>query len=164
MTSKTKFSTPSATDIKVVRQFASDRETLWAMWTQADHLRNWWGPQGWTMPVCEVDFRPGGAWFHCLQDPDGNRYCSKVVYREIDALRRFTGTEIFVDEAGDRDEELPEADVYCEFSDVDGETVVTNITRYERRESRDKIIEMGVEAGISEMFDRLDEYLALQVK
>jgi len=164
MTSKTEFSKPSATEIKVMRRFAGDRDTLWAMWTQAEHLQQWWGPQGWTMPVCEMDFRPGGAWFHCLQDPDGNRYCSKVVFGEIEALRRFAGTEIFTDEEGDRNEELPEADVCYEFSDVNGDTVVTNITRYERRELRDQIIEMGVEAGISEMFDRLDEYLASHVK
>ena len=45
MTSKTEFSKPSATEIKVMRRFAGDRDTLWAMWTQAEHLRNWWGPK-----------------------------------------------------------------------------------------------------------------------
>lgn len=160
MSAKSEFSTPSATEIMTVRRFAGDRDRIWAMWTQARHLRHWWGPTGWTIPICEVDFRPGGTWFYCLQDPDGNRYCSKTIYGEIDAPRRFTSVEVFTDEAGKLNDELPAGRNRFTFAETDGATTVTGLTRYPSPEARDQIIEMGVEAGIKQTFARLDAYLA----
>ena len=164
MTSKTEFSRPSATEIKVARRFAGDRETIWAMWTRAEHLRNWWGPKGFTTPVCELDFRPGGSWFYCMQDPDGQRYCGKMIYAEIDAPSRFTVTDFFTDEEGNPIADMPQAHSEFQFVESNGETVVTNISRYSTRDARDQVIEMGVEAGLSQTLDRLDEYLASLAK
>ena len=157
------FSTPSATEIKVVRRLTSNRDTLWTMWTQAQHLQHWWGPQGWTMPICQVDFRPGGTWFYCLQDPDGNRYCNKTIYGVIDAPHSFSAVDVFTDEDGNTNEELPAGHTYYTFEEVSGETVLTGLTRYKSQEARDQIIEMGVEAGINDSFNRLDVYLASRI-
>ncbi len=160
MTAKMDFSAPSATEIKIVRRFTGSRELLWAMWTQAEHLRRWWGPKGWTTPVCHVDFRPGGVWFYCMQDPDGNRYCGQMTYDEIDAPRRFTGADVFTDEDGAVNEDMPQAHASYVFALAGNETILTNVSRYATREQRDKVIEMGVEAGVAETLDRLDAYLA----
>ena len=160
MTFKAKFSMPSATEIECVRRFAADRDTLWAMWTQAEHLRNWWGPIGFTTPICEVDFRPGGSWFYCMQDSAGQRYCGKMIYDEIDAPRRFSATDVFTDEASNIVSDMPEAHSKFEFAESQGETILTNVSRYRTRDERDLVIEMGVEAGLSQTLDRLDEYLA----
>ena len=160
MTSKTKFTTPSDHEIQFVRRFAVDRDTLWAMWTQAERLRHWWGPQGFTTPVCELDFRPGGAWFYCMEDPGSQRYCGKMIYREIDAPSRFTATDIFTDEDGNPSTDMPEAHSTFAFAETNGETVLTCGSRYETQQARDIIIQMGVEAGLSQCFDRLEEYLA----
>lgn len=159
MTYRAEFSRPSATDIKVVRRFDADRETLWAMWTQAEHLRNWWGPKGFTTPVCEVDLRPGGSWFYCMQDPAGQRYCGKMTYVEIDAPRRFTAVDVFADEEGKVNADMPEAHSEFEFAESNGATVFTNVSRYRSKDERDQVIEMGVEAGLGQTLDRLDEYL-----
>ena len=85
------------------------------MWTQAGHLRHWWAPLGWTTPICEVDFRPGGSWFYCMQSPAGQRYCGKMTYGEIDAPRRFTALDVFTDEAGNQAEDMPEGRVAITF-------------------------------------------------
>lgn len=160
MTSRTKFSKPTAIELKALRRFAADRDTLWAMWTRAEHLRNWWGPAGFTTPVCEVDFRPGGSWFYCMQDPAGQRYCGKMIYDEIDAPRRFSATDVFTDEEGNAIGDMPESHSEFQFEEINGETLVTNISRYHSQEARDQVIEMGVEAGLSQTLDRLDAYLA----
>lgn len=160
MSSKTEFSTPSDNEILFVRRFAVGRQTLWTMWTRAEHLRQWWGPQSFTTPVCEVDFRPGGAWFYCMQDPDGQRYCGKMIYAEIEAPYRFAATDMFTDEDGNPSTDMPEAHSTFEFAEANGETVLTCGSRYETEQARDIIIEMGVEAGLNQCFDRLDEYLA----
>ena len=160
MAGKGEFSTPSETEISFVQHFAVDLERIWAIWTQAQHLQQWWGPMGWTTPVCEVDFRPGGTWFYCMQDPDGNRHCGKMIYGDIDAPRRFTSIDVFTDDDGNVTGDLPESLVSYEFSEADGVTTVINITRYDTLEMRDQIIEMGVEAGINRTMDRLYAYLA----
>ncbi len=160
MTAEGEFSTPSDTEIQFVRAFAGDIAQLWAMWTQAEHLRQWWGPIGWTAPVCEVDFRPGGAWFYCMQDPGGNRYCGKMVYEEIDAPRRFTAKDVFTDEEGNVNTDMPEGHVSFTFAEADAITTVTSVSRYASKELRDRIIEMGVEAGLNQTLDRLANYLA----
>ena len=160
MNAKMEFSTTSECEIKFVRRFAADRDTVWAMWTRAEHLRNWWRPQGFTTPVCEVDFRPGGTWFYCMQDPDGQRYCGKMIYGEIEASCRFTAADFFTDEEGNAMADPPPAQTEIQFMEHDGETIVTNISRYNTPEARDKIIEMGVEAGFSQTLDQLDAYLS----
>ena len=160
MASKTSFSTPSATELCFVRRFSGSRDLLWALWTQAEHLRQWWGPRGWTTPVCQVDFRPGGVWFYCMQDPAGNRYCGKMTYDEIDAPRRFTGTDVFTDEDCNTSDEMPVAYSEYEFTADGDETIVSNVTTYASGEQRDQVLEMGVEDGVSQTLDRLDAYLA----
>lgn len=160
MASKTEFSLPNATEIGYVRRFSGGIDRLWAMWTQAQHLRHWWGPQGWTTPVCQVDLRPGGVWFYCMQDPDGNRYCGKMIYAEIDAPRRFTGTDVFTDEDGNTSDDMPVAHSEYLFTAAGAETVLRNLTCYASAEQRDQVLEMGVEAGVNQTLDRLDAYLA----
>lgn len=160
MTAITEFSTPSDSELKVERRFAADRDLVWAAWTQAQHLRHWWGPDGMTTPICEVDFRPGGIWLYCFQDADGNRYCGKMIYSEIDAPRRFTAVDIFTDEDGNSIDDLPSARTAFEFEENNGATLVSNLTRYADKAARDTIIEMGVEAGLNSTFAKLDRYLA----
>lgn len=159
MTPNTEFSKPSASEIKFVRRFAADRPRLWALWTQAEHLRRWWGPKDFTTPVCAVDFKPGGVWFYCMQDAAGQRFCGKMTYDEIDAPHRFSATDVFTDEAGNINPDLPAAHTEIAFAEVDGGTVVTGISRYRTQAERDQIIDMEVEAGLSQTLDRLDEYL-----
>ena len=160
MTTSTDFSLPSANAVKFVRRFAFDRDTLWAMWTQAHHLQNWWGPHGFTTPVCEVDFQPGGSWFYCMQDAKCQRYCGKMIYLEIEAPRRFSATDVFTDEAGNIVSDMPEAHSEFAFAAAQSDTIFTNVSRYRSKVERDQVVAMGVEAGVRQTLDRLDAYLA----
>ena len=156
----TEFSMPSDTELKVIRRFAADRYTVWDVWTRAKHLKQWWGPEGMTTPICDVDFRPGGSWFYCFEDADGNRYCGKMIYGDIDAPRRFTAVDVFTDEDGNSNDDMPSAHTQFEFAESDSTTIVSNLSRYADKAARDSVIEMGVEAGLNSTFARLDKYLA----
>ncbi|MDX1438039.1 MAG: SRPBCC domain-containing protein, partial [Anaerolineales bacterium] len=112
---KTQFSLPSDREILITRTFEAPRDLLWQMYTRAEHLVHWWGPEGWTLPVCEVDFRPGGTWFYCMEGPDGFRSCGKTFYIEIEAPARMVYRDIFVDSAGEPLEGMPEAHTTVEF-------------------------------------------------
>lgn len=157
---KTQVTLPSDEEILISRTFNAPRDLMWQMYTTAEHLQHWWGPEGWTLPVCEVDFRPGGTWFYCMQGPDGMRSCGKATYLEIDAPARIVYEDAFTDNDGHVFEDMPVGHITLEFAEKDGQTTVLNTVRYPTQADRDKVIEMGMEAGIDQTFNRLEAYLA----
>ena len=157
---KTRLTLPSDREILITRTFDAPRELVWQMWTAAEHLQHWWGPEGWTLPVCEVDFRPGGTWFYCMQGPDGMRSCGKATYLEIDAPERIVYEDAFADADGNPLADMPVGHITLRFIDVGGKTAVNSTVRYPTKADRDKVIEMGMEVGIDQTFNRLEAYLA----
>jgi len=89
-----------ALTLKVERVFAAPRDLVFKAWSEVDRLAQWWGPTGWTLPVCTVDFRPGGVWHYCMQGPGGEQSWGKAVYSEIVPGHRIVYTDSFSDEAG----------------------------------------------------------------
>lgn len=160
---KTKIELPSDKEILMTRTFDAPRDLVWKMWTEAEHLKHWWGPTGWTLPFCEVDFREGGTWLYCMKGPmpDGSEMESwgKATYNEIVAPERIVYTDAFVDSEGNEQEGMPIAEVSMEFIEQDGKTLVKSVTTYPTKEARDTVIEMGVEQGMDQTLNRLDEYL-----
>ena len=55
------------------RIFDAPRDLVFKMFKEAEHLKRWWGPRGWEIPVCTVDFRPGGVWHYCMKCVDQNQ-------------------------------------------------------------------------------------------
>ena len=165
---KTQVTLPSETTILITRTFDAPRRLVWEAYTRAEHLKHWWGPKGWTLPVCEVDFRPGGTWFYCMQGPgpDGGDMlsCGKAFYDEIDEPVRFTYKDSFVDNDGNVLNDFPSADITVEFNEQAGRTTVTSTTTYATKADRDQVLEMGMEAGIDQTLDRLEDYLKTMVQ
>lgn len=158
---KTQVTLPSEQEILITRTFNAPRDVVWQMWTKAEHLQNWWGPEGWTLPVCEIDFRPGGSWFYCMQEgSDGMQSCGKATYLEIDAPERLVYEDAFTDADGNPLVEMPVGHITIEFEEANGKTTVLNTVRYPSKADRDAVIEMGMEAGIDQTFNRLEAYLA----
>ncbi len=161
---KTQLTLPSDQEIIITRTFDAPRELVWQMWTTAEHLQQWWGPEGWTLPVCELDFRPGGTWFYCMQGPDGMQSCGKATYLEINAPDRIVYEDAFADADGNPLEEMPLGHITLRFIDAGGKTTVHNTVRYPTKADRDKVIEMGMEAGFDQTLNRLEAYLAQNVQ
>ncbi len=156
---ETVLTTPTDQDIVVSRIFDAPRDLVWKAFTSAEHLKHWWGPTGWTLPVCELDFRVGGTWFYCMSGPDGMQSCGKAIYQNISAPESYVYTDAFADENGNVNESMPIPTITVEFIDLGGKTEVRNRTRYNTREQRDMILGMGVKVGITQTMDRLDDYL-----
>ena len=157
---KTQLSLPSDQEILITRTFDAPRDIVWQMWTKAEHLQQWWGPKGWSLPVCEIDFRPGGTWFYCMQGPDGMQSCGKATYLEIEAPERIVYEDAFTDADGNSLEEMPVGHIILRFAEAGGKTTVINNVRYPTKADRDKVIEMGMEVGIDQTLNRLEAYLA----
>ena len=149
----TTFTTPSDRELTATRVFDAPRETIWRAHTDPDHVRNWLlGPDGYTMPVCEIDLRRGGKWHFKWRGPDGSAMEMDGVYREIKAPERLVNTEQW---GGD----WPEALSTLVLTEENGQTRLTCTVLYASKEAREKARKTGMEQGWSRSYDRLDEYL-----
>jgi uncharacterized protein YndB with AHSA1/START domain len=83
----------------VTRLFDARRETVFAAWTTAEHLKHWFAPAGYSVTFCTVDFRVGGVWRLRFQHPDGRDVWARGTFREIVAPERIVFTDIIVTEA-----------------------------------------------------------------
>jgi uncharacterized protein YndB with AHSA1/START domain len=146
--------TPTDREIVVTRVFDAPRRLVFEAWTNPRHLPRWMlGPEGWTMPVCEIDLRPGGAWHFVWRRSDGTEMEMRGVYREITPPERLVSTESW---GGD----WPETLNTLILSEEGGKTTSTVTILYPSKEARDAALKTGMKEGMSQSFDRLNEYLA----
>jgi uncharacterized protein YndB with AHSA1/START domain len=90
----------AAQDLVISRVFDAPRELVWKAWTEPEHFTRWWGPKGFTTPVCKIDLRLGGEYLNCMRSPDGQDIWSTGVFREIVPSERLVMTDSFADEGG----------------------------------------------------------------
>lgn len=145
---------PHEPTIVITRAFHAPRQRVFAAWTQPEHVTRWWGPQGFSMLICEIDLRPGGRWRYVLRAPDGHEFAFSGVYREIVPPERLIYTDGY--------EGLPghEAIVTLVFDERDGTTTIVSTSRYQSIEDRDAHIASGMQQGMTETLDRLARHLA----
>jgi uncharacterized protein YndB with AHSA1/START domain len=149
----TTFTTPSDREIVMTRVFDAPRMLVFEAWTNPEHLPHWMlGPGGWTMPVCEIDLRPGGAWHFVWRHSNGSEMEMRGMYREIVPPERLVSTESW---GGD----WPETINTLALSEKDGKTTITNTVLYPSKETRDAVLKTGMKDGVSLSFNRLAEHL-----
>jgi uncharacterized protein YndB with AHSA1/START domain len=148
--------TPSEREIVMSRVFDAPRSLVFDAWTKPELLKRWLGVRGgWSMVVCEVDLRVGGAYRFVWRGPDGAEMGMGGVYREIVPPERLVATESFDDpwypgEAVDTTVLVEEG----------GKTTATTTVLYESEEIRDAVLESGMTRGVAESYDTLAAYLA----
>ena len=145
--------TPSELEIVMTRVFDAPRELVWEALSKPQHMREWWGPRGFTMPVCEMDFRPGGAYRFVQQGPDGAEYGFRGEYREIVPPERIAWTFEFEGMPGSISLDT------MTLTEEDGKTTITSTSVFDSVEQRDGMLESGMETGAAETYDRLAELL-----
>jgi uncharacterized protein YndB with AHSA1/START domain len=145
-------STPSDRVIRMTRLFDAPRELVFEAMSKPEHIRRWWGclGEGYSVPVCEVDLRPGGAWRFVNRHPQGEAGFHGE-YREVVPPSRVVFTEIY--------DPFPDSGslVTVELSDENGKTRMTVTAEYPSREVRDIVRETGMERGAAISYDRLEE-------
>jgi uncharacterized protein YndB with AHSA1/START domain len=149
--------TPTEREIVMTRVFNAPRNLVFDAWTKPELLKRWLGVRGgWSLVVCEVDLRVGGAYRYVwARGDDGPRMGMGGVFREIVRPERIVATELF-DEPWYPGEAL-DTTVLVEQG---GKTTVTTTVRYESQDVRDAVLKTPMERGIAESYDKLAEYLA----
>jgi uncharacterized protein YndB with AHSA1/START domain len=142
-------------EIHVEREFDAPRERVFAAYTDPELIPQWWGPRGTTAIVDELDARTGGRWQFRAPNSDGSEIVFRGVFREVTPPERIVQTfewdgmpgHVSVDTAV--------------FEDLgDGRTRVVSDSIFHTPEERDGMLESGMEKGMNETYERLDELLA----
>ena len=147
-------------ELVMTRVFDAPRELVWKAWTEPERLAQWWGPRGWTTTNYAMDVRPGGVWHYCMRGPDGGEAWGKAVYREIVEPERLVYIDSFSDAEGNAEDGMPQMVVTVEFTERDGRTTITSRGQFASAADLEAVLAMGVEQGMTETWDRLEEYLA----
>lgn len=146
--------TPSDREIAMTRVFNAPAKLVFDAWTKPELIKRWLGVRaGWTMAVCEVDLKVGGAYRFVWRGPDMTMGM-RGLYREVVRPERLVSTEKFDDPWYEG--EAVDTMVLVEQG---GKTTVTTTVRYVSREVRDAVIKSGMTTGVAEGYDKLAELL-----
>lgn len=144
---------PSDREILITRVVNGPRRLVFDAYTKPEHVPNWMlGPKGWTMPICEIDLHPGGVWHFVWRRADGSEIGMHGVYKEIVPSERLVCTECWGGE-------WPEMLNTLLLSEQAGRTMIAQRLLFPSKEARDAAVKTGMQDGVEESFDRLDEYL-----
>jgi uncharacterized protein YndB with AHSA1/START domain len=144
-------------EITITRVFDAPRELVFKAWTDAKHVAQWWGPRGFTNPVCEIDARVGGMLRMHMRAPDGSVYPMKGEIRELVVPERLVFTNIAVDAAG---RHLLEGLTTVTFADEGGKTKMTLHTKAVAVIEDAAAYLQGMEAGWTQSIDKLQAFVA----
>jgi uncharacterized protein YndB with AHSA1/START domain len=142
---------PTDEQILITREFDAPRHLVFRAWTTPELVRRWWTAKRGEMTTCEIDLRVGGAWRYVMVADGGFEVAFHGEYREIVPNERIVSTEVY--------EARPEGEAVdtLTLTEVDGRTTVTLLVQHTSKEDRDAHIDSGMEAGLQDALDLLEE-------
>ena len=144
---------PSDREVVITRVVDAPRRLVFEAWTKPEHVPHWLtGPEGWTMPVCEIDLRVGGTWRFLLRGPDGAEMQLTGVYKEITPPSKLVSTS-------SSGAPWPDTLDTLTLSEENGRTTITQSILYPSKAARDAALETGMKEGMAIGLDRLERYL-----
>lgn len=146
--------TPTDLEVVVTREFDAPAALIFEAWTVPEHIARWMGPREMETTHCEVDLRVGGSYRFVHRAPDGSEFAFHGVYREIDPPRRLVSTFVY---EGEPDAEIVNT---LTLQESGGKTRVTIRSHHPSLATRNAMLESGMEHGMREGFERLEELMA----
>ena len=150
----------------VTRVFDAPRELVWKAWTDPKYVMQWWGPKGFTAPVCKMDFRAGGKFLICTRTPDGQEFWHGGEYHEIVPLEKIISSMYFSDSEGNQvepaqlgieHEAIEGAHDVILFEDIgNGQTKLTFIGNEPMESAKNS----GQLEGMNQVLDKVAEVVA----
>ncbi len=156
MTFTTQVTTPSDREITVTRAVRAPRDLVWRAYTDPALIPRWLlGPPGWTMPVCEMDARVGGAYRYLWRsETDGTAFGLAGVHRDVEAPARLVATQTF-----EPDMMGGESLVSTTFNETEGVTTIATTILYASQDIRDAAAATGMADGMEAGYQRLESLL-----
>lgn len=139
----------------ITRLLNAPRELVWKAWTQPEHVKHWWGPNGFTNTIHEMEVKPGGVWRFMMHGPDGMDFPNKIVFSEVLVNERLVYTH-----SSEDDNDPNRFSTTVTFEKQGDKTFLTMRAVFATAEERDKVIkEYGAMEGGNQTLARLADYL-----
>ena len=145
---------PTDDQILITREFDAPKHLVFKAFTTPELVRRWWSGKRGEMKIAEIDLRVGGQWRYVMETSDGFEVAFHGEYREIVPNERVVSTEIY--EIPDQGDSPPTVNT-ATFNEVDGRTTLTILVQCPDKELRDTIIDSGMEGGMQEGMDLLEQ-------
>jgi uncharacterized protein YndB with AHSA1/START domain len=142
---------PTDDQILITREFNAPKHLVYKAFTTPELVKKWWSANRGDVTVAEIDLRVGGAWRYAMVMDDGFEVAFHGEYREIVPNERIVSTEVY--------EGMPEGEAVntMTLTEVDGRTILTILVQHQSKEHRDAHIESGMEAGLQDALDLLEQ-------
>jgi uncharacterized protein YndB with AHSA1/START domain len=122
---------------------------VWEVWTKPEHIRHWWGPNGFTNTIEKMEVEPGGEWLFTMHGPDGRAYPNRTIFREVVPCRKLVHEHVD-----------PNFMAIIEFEARDDKTLLHWYKLYETEELFEKVEkEYKASEGFKQTIERLQAYL-----
>ena len=155
--------TPTDTQILIAREFDAPKDLVYRAYTEPELIKRWWSAKRGAVTVCEVDLREGGKWRYVMITDDGTEVGFHGEYREVVPNERLVSTEVYEGVPVPEGEEEQGVLNTLTLTETNGRTSLTVLVECGVKEIRDMIIESGMEGGLQDAYDLLEE-LAISLK
>ena len=153
--------TPDDRRLELEREFDAPRELVWMAFADPYHLSQWWGPKGYTNPVCEIDLRVGGKWHNVMRAPDGKELPTDSVFIEVTPPERIVYRNAAADPKIFGDNPPPSFVRVITLHDIgNGRTRLTLNAYFDTADQKDAVVRRGFREGTEQSFDKLAAHLA----
>lgn len=143
--------------VKVKREFAAPKDTVWAAWTEPQLLDQWWAPKPWKSKTKAMNFTEGGSRLYAMVGPEGEEHWAWAEFQTITPKDNFTFKDAFCDEHGNLNLDFPRSQWSVDFTGSNGSTTVMIEIKHQSLADLEKIIEMGFKEGFTMALQNLDE-------
>jgi uncharacterized protein YndB with AHSA1/START domain len=142
---------PTDEQILITREFNAPKELVYKAWTTPELVKRWWSAKRGEVTIAEIDLQVGGRWRYVMVTDDGFEVGFHGEFREIVPNERIVATEVY--------EGMPEGEAVntVTFTKADGRTTLTILVQHTSKEHRDAHIDSGMEAGMQDAMDLLEE-------
>jgi uncharacterized protein YndB with AHSA1/START domain len=145
--------------LTIERRFNAPRSRVWRAYTEPKLLDQWWAPNPWKSETKRMDFRVGGHWLYAMKGPEGEVHYGRMDFSAIEPEDRYVAKDVFADATGKAIADMPQQTFVTTFTDEGSTTEVVVVVEYDSVEDLQKVVEMGMEEGITMGQDQLEELL-----
>jgi len=137
-------------ELVISRVFNAPKELVWKVWTEPEHIKQWWGPNGFTNTILQMDVKPGGVWDLIMHGPDGTDYKNKSVYKEVVKYEKLVYDHV----SG------PKFQFTVTFKEQGKKTLISIQMLFETVELRDQTVKtFKADEGLRQNMEKLEVYL-----
>lgn len=142
-------------EIRISRLLNAEVELVWEVWTDPEHIKNWWGPNGFTNTISKMEIQPGGEWDLIMHGPDGTDFKNKNIFKEIIVYKKLVYEHI----------STPKFTATIEFEAQGAKTLLNWHMLFESKEQFEEVVKtFKADQGLKQNVEKLDVYLNTQMK